>query len=291
MKENCITRCNDCMHKFFISFVVAVILIPQGVFAEGLAINAKSAILYDESGHKVLYQKNVNDVLPLASLTKVVAIYTFLQIHPATSSLVTYKQADEEMNYHYCARGESAMINLKDGDKISVKDLIYSSLMMSTNNTVETLVRVGGISRQKFIAKMNSYVRAWGATHTVFAEPTGLSEKNLSTAHDYALITQNIYKRSKMIRVASSTISYVFSVRNTQVSHTLTNVSTLVRAQTFPLISAKIGYLDNTHNLMTRINTKRGSLIAVVLGAKSGMVAVAESKNLLNYGISQLSKK
>ncbi len=276
---------------FFVLFLSAVFVIPQGVFAAGLAINAKSAILYDESGQKTLYQKNINAVLPLASLTKVAAIYTFLQFHPATSTVVAYKQADEEMNYQYCARGESAMIKLKDGDKVSVKDLIYSSLMMSTNNTVETLARVSGVSRQKFIAKMNSYARAWGATHTTFVEPTGLSENNLSTAHDYALITQNIYKRIQMIRTASSTITYVFYVRNTRVSHTLTNVSTLVRSQTFPSISAKIGYLDNTHNLMTRISTKKGSLITVVLGAKSGMVAVAESKNLLNYGISQLSKK
>ncbi|MEI7620651.1 MAG: RlpA-like double-psi beta-barrel domain-containing protein [Candidatus Falkowbacteria bacterium] len=250
------------------------------------ALSSKAAIVMRESDQKVIFSKNSTTTLPLASLSKMVAVKTFLDIDKNRNRLaevVSYKLQDEKNNYNYCKPWESAKLSLKDGDKLTIKDLIYSSLVGSTNNTVESLARVSGVSRAKFISLMNENVKAWGTKNTSFVEPTGLSPKNVSSALDYALITKRV-NRDGIIAAASSAKTYNVKVINTKKVKTIKNTNSLLGLSKYNISSSKTGYLDEAgYCLMTRFKEGKENLIAVTFNAKNRTASFNETAELMSY--------
>ncbi len=179
------------------------------------AVQAKTAIAVWEKTGKVAYEKSPNQQLPLASLSKIVAAKVFLDTKTSLDKVVTYKKADEDHNYEYCSPWQSAKLLVKDGETMTAKDLLYSALVGSANNAVESLVRASGLSREAFIARMNSTVKKWGATETKFVEPTGLSPDNMSSAHDYAIITKEALKDKNLQKIDTAK-TYSFKTINTK---------------------------------------------------------------------------
>lgn len=262
--------------------------IPSSGVTANPVLSSKAAIVMREKDEGVVFSKNSTTTLPLASLSKMVAVKTFLDINNNRNRLaevVSYKLQDENNNYKYCKSWESAKIKLKEGDKLTIKDLIYSSLVGSTNNTVESLVRVSGVSRERFIELMNDNVQKWGAKGTSFVEPTGLSPKNVSTALDYALITKRV-NRDGIIAAASSAKKYSFKTINDKKAHNIKNTNNLLISSKFSISSSKTGYLDEAgYCLMTRFKSGQDNLIAITFNAKSRASSFNETAELMDYGI------
>ena len=250
-----------------------------------LNITASSAVIVMEKDGRVLWGKNETDSAPLASLTKLVAVKIFLDTNPDMKQVATYKYQDEKYNYAYCKPWESARLKVKEGETLTINDLVYSALVGSANNAVESLVRVSGLSRDKFIAQMNSAVAAWGATGTFFVEPTGLSPKNVSSPLDYAIITKEVFANA-LIRNISTAPKYTFKTVNTKKSHTLTNTNQLLKLGAYSIIGSKTGYLDEAgYCLMTRVQTSSGNLIAINFGSKNKTANFADNEQLIRYGL------
>jgi len=254
------------------------------------AISAASAVIMRESDGSIIWGKNEEKVSPLASLTKLVAVKTFLDRRPSLNQVVSYKVQDENYNYLYCKPWESAKLTVKDGDTLTIENLIYSALVGSANNAVESLVRVSGLSRNDFIKKMNENVKSWGATSTFFFEPTGLSPKNVSSPLDYAIITKEVFT-NPLLQKISTVSSYTFKTINTKKQHKLTNTSRLVRNSQYPIIGSKTGYLDEAGScLMTRVKAPQGNLIAINFGSSSSAASFWDNEQLIRYGLRQLKK-
>jgi len=253
-------------------------------------VSAWSSVIMRESDGKILWDKNSQKVSSLASLTKIIAAQVFLDTKPTLSQIVTYKQQDEDYNYKYCKPGESAKLTVKDGDTLTLENLLYSALVGSANNAVEAFVRNSGLTRDEFIAKMNDKVASWGATSTSFIEPTGLSEKNVSSPHDYAIITREVFA-NPLIQKISTTYKYSFSTINTKQKHNLTNTNQLIAANKYNFIGSKTGYLNEArYCLMTRIKTALGNLIVVNFGSDSKNNNFLDNEKLIKYGIQLLKK-
>ena len=250
-------------------------------------VSAKSAIIMDEQGSEILWQKNAATTLPLASLTKLIAAKVFLDTRPSLDRVVAYSDRDEEYNYQYVDNEwESARLKVEEGETLTIADLLYSSLVGSTNNTVESLARLSGLPRHDFINKMNKLAADWGASSTRFIEPTGLSPENVSSAYDYAIITKEVLKHP-IIQKASVMAEYKFSTINTKKVHRLKNTSRLITASNFNITGSKTGYLDEAgYCLMTRAKAPNGrEIIVVTLGADSKDINFLETEDLINYGI------
>ncbi len=254
-------------------------------------LTASSAIIISEKTGEVIWGKNERNVSPLASLSKLVAIRVFLDTRPSLNKVVAYKYQDEKYNYEYCAPGESARLKVKEGETLTVENLLYSALVGSANNAIETLVRVSGLSRAEFIKKMNEKAMAWGATSTRFFDPTGLDPKNVSSPYDYAIITKEVFTNPLLVKI-STTAKYTFKTVNTKKAHTLTNTNDMVRAKDYPIIGSKTGYLEEAgHCLVTRVKTAAGNLIAINFGSKSKAGSLLDNENLIRYGLRQLQVK
>ncbi len=254
------------------------------------SISASSAIILREKDGSVVWGKNEKKISPLASLTKLVAVRTFLDLKPSLNKVVAYKVQDEKYNYQYCKPGESAKLAIKDGETLTIENLIYSALVGSANNAVESLVRVSGLSRADFIKRMNKNVKDWGATSTSFIEPTGLSPKNVSSPYDYAIISKEGYN-SPLIKKFSTVLSYTFKTINTKKSHTIKNTNQMLRANQYPIIGTKTGYLNEAgHCLMTRVSSPQGNLIVINFGSTSSANSFYDNEQLIRYGLLQLKK-
>lgn len=248
-------------------------------------IKSDAAIVIDEENEKVLFQKKSNEVLPLASLTKLMAIKVFLNTRPDLNKVVSYKKQDELYNYEWCEEWESAKLKVSEGETLTVEDLIYSALVGSANNAVETLVRVSGLSRDDFIKKMNETAKEWGATSTRFIEPTGLAPDNVTTAFDYALITKNVFTHP-IIQKASTIAEYEFYTINTKKYHRLRNTNKLINTNKFNITGSKTGYLNEAgYCLMTRVKIWGDqTIIVVTLGADDKQSSLDENELLIRYG-------
>ncbi len=248
---------------------------------------AAAAIVLDANNNQVLWQKNAQEIVPIASLTKMVAIKTFLDTKPNLNKTVTYSQKDEQEITKYCSLSEAALLRLKDGDQVKLKDLVYSALVGSANNAVESLVRLSGLSRTDFIKKMNANVKKWGATNTKFVEPTGLSTDNVSTAKDYALILKNT-SQDATIKKISTTAQYKFTTINTKKAHTIKNTNKLLREGQFELQSSKTGYLvEAGHCLAMAAQNKitKQKFIVVTLGSSSWNKSYQAASQLLTTAL------
>jgi len=248
-------------------------------------ITSKSAVVFEEDGQTILFNKSATTTLPLASLTKLVAVKVFLDTRPSLNKVVAYDKKDEEYNYEYCRQWESARLELDDGDTLTIEDLVYSSLVGSANNTIETLVRVSGLSRDDFIKEMNEVAAGWGAVATKFIEPTGLSPENVSSSLDYAIITKEVFK-NPIIQKASVSLEYEFYTINTNKRHKLRNTNQLIGLNKYNIVGSKTGYLDEAgYCLMTRVGLGSKFITTVIMGAGSRDISFYETEELIRYGL------
>lgn len=249
-----------------------------------LSVSAKAAIVFNSADKTVLWSKAEDSVLPLASLTKLAAVKIFLETKPDLNKVVAYSIKDEQLNNLYVPASQSARLRLKDGDTLPLKDFVYASLIGSTNNTVETLVRFSGLTRESFIARMNARVKQWGATQTRFVEPTGLSPKNVTTARDYVIIAREAFL-DPTIASASVRPSYSLTTRNTKTAHNFKNTNLIARETGSELLGSKTGYLDEAgHCLVTKWPTsKNKNVIVVLFGEPSRQASVDDTKILMSF--------
>lgn len=153
-------------------------------------VSAKSYVVIDLDRNVILMEKNPDKLLPMASITKLVTAVTakrlldkdeFITINSA--SLATY--------------GNEA--RLRSGEKFKYEELLYPLLMVSSNDASEALARAYVKGRKSFLSEMNAWVNSIGAYRTYFADPSGLSPLNVSTAKDLSIITKWIMENEPEI--------------------------------------------------------------------------------------------
>ncbi len=251
-------------------------------------INSTAALLIDEATAQDIFSRNAEAVMPLASLTKLVTAVVFLDTKPDWKKVVAYNKADEEKTWQYADKNDIAKLNLKDGDKLTIRDLWLTTLMASTNNTAETLARLSGLEREQFIQAMNDKVKDWGAFNANFIEPTGLSPLNVSSARDYAIISKAALQ-NKDIAEATSLARYKFTTRRDKIKKTIVNTNKLLAVMP-EITGGKTGYLDEAgYCLMSKVKFGQHNLIGVILGAPEREQSFTEMSDLLEYGIRQIT--
>ncbi len=267
-----------------------------GVSAQGLKdepiLKSRAAIVYDEQSGEVLFEKNSNDVIPLASLTKLVSLKVFLETEPDFNQVVEYKNQDLEYNYDWVERWEAiSRLRTTEGETMTIGDLFYTSLIGSANNTIESLVRVSGLERKDFIAKMNETVRSWGATSTLFFEPTGLSPQNVTTPYEYALIMKNVFE-DRVIREGSVLPRYEFTTIKSGNVHKIKNTNNIDRNYSYLISGSKTGYLhESLHCLALRISDPNGgNFFVITMGSETKSLSNSESEMLIKFGQKLLAK-
>lgn len=158
-------------------------------YAETPSITAESAIVIDLKTGRVLYEKNSEKQLPMASTTKILTALVAIE-NSDLDDLV--KISDETTNI------EGSSIYLKAGEAMTLKDLLYGLMLCSGNDAACTIAKyIGEGSIEDFIEKMNQKASEIGAYNSSFKNPHGLHDPNhYTTAYDLALIAQEAMKNN-----------------------------------------------------------------------------------------------
>ena len=169
-------------------------------------VTAPAYVVIDLDRNAVVLEKNADKLLPIASVTKLVTAVAAKKLLDEDQSITITKQA-------LAAYGNEA--RLREGEKMRVGELLYPLLMVSSNDSSEVLAQAYG--RKNFLKEMNAWVNSIGAYRTYFADPSGLSSQNVSTAHDLSIIAQWMLKNEP--EIFDITLAKAKTIR----THTWTN--------------------------------------------------------------------
>jgi len=240
-----------------------------------LALN-KRQLTYDPLGSSLAYVKydgvnfvggkNSQQILPLASLSKVMTAMVFLDTDPDFNKVVEI--TPEEIRYPCTlqACGSTSEVDLKVGDKIRIHDLWISMLTASSNQSAKILADNSGLAFEEFVARMNKKAESLGLKKTKFVEPAGLSPDNISTAEDFAKLSFAAFNDARIVE-GTSYVDYSFDVEAADGSLRTVNV----KNRNYSLLAfgpqaSKTGYLIEAQR---NSSIKKDNAIIVVLHALS----------------------
>ena len=260
--------------------IISICIIPKCVFAEEDIIpNATSGLLMEESTGKIIYEKDKDKQLAVASMTKMVAQIIILESIESGkikwNDIVTVSKNASDMG--------GSQIYLSENEKMSVKDIFKGVSMASANDGTVALAEYIAGSEEKFVKLMNKKVQELGLKNTSFKNCTGLDEEgHFSSSYDMALIARELLQHKDILKFSSVYEDYLRE--NTPNKFWLVNTNKLVRLYQ-GADGLKTGHTDNAGYCIAATAKKNNMrLIAIVLGEKDAKTRNSETTNLLDYG-------
>ena len=268
-------------------FLLILFIIPIGVFGEELIPNATSGILIEPYSGKIIFEKDKDKEVSVASLTKMVSQIIILEEvekgNIKWSDIVTVSKNASSMG--------GSQIYLSEGEKISVEDLMKGISVASGNDATVAMAEYISGSEEKFVKRMNKKVKELGLKHTHFVNSTGLDEKNhFSSAYDMGLIAKElIINHPEILKFSSIYEDYLRE--NTPNKFWLVNTNKLI-SQYSGTDGLKTGHTDDAGYCLSA-TTKRGNLrlIGIVLGESDSKIRNSETIDLLDYGFNNIKLK
>lgn len=189
------------MKKLLIVFIISMIFIPTTKAEElKLAENAKSAILIEASTGEILFEKNADEKLVPASMTKMMSM--LLIIESIENNILKWDQKIT-VSENASSMGGSQIL-LETGEKMTVKDLFKGVAIASGNDAVVALAEAIAGSEEGFVDMMNKRAKELKLKNTNFKTPHGLDTANhYSSARDMSLIAKELVKHEKVLEFTS----------------------------------------------------------------------------------------
>lgn len=246
---------------------------------EDLAPNAKSAIMIEASTGEILFQKNKDEKLAPASMTKMMSMLLIMEEiengNLKWNEMITTSEKASSMG--------GSQIFLKVGEKMTVEDLLKGVAIASGNDAVVALAeRVSG-SEEQFVKRMNIRAKDLGLKNTNFINATGLTADNhYSSAYDMSLIAKELVKHEKILEFTSTYEDYLR--KDTKSPFWLVNTNRLVRFKE-GVDGLKTGFTDEAGYCLTATMKKDNMrLITVVMKEENTNKRSADTTKMLDYG-------
>ena len=246
---------------------------------EDLAPNAKSAIMIEASTGEILFQKNKDEKLAPASMTKMMSMLLIMEEiengNLKWNEMITTSEKASSMG--------GSQIFLKVGEKMTVEDLLKGVAIASGNDAVVALAeRVSG-SEEQFVKRMNIRAKDLGLKNTNFINATGLTADNhYSSAYDMSLIAKELVKHEKILEFTSTYEDYLR--KDTKSPFWLVNTNRLVRFKE-GVDGLKTGFTDEAGYCLTATMKKDNMrLITVVMKEENTSKRSADTTKMLDYG-------
>lgn len=278
--------------KKLICFIVLLCFMgsfPTFVLAEeessvNLIPNAVSGVLMEAETGKIIFSKDMNKKVAIASMTKMVAQIIILEkIEEGKikwDDVVTVSKNAADMG--------GSQIYISEGEKITIEDLMKGISMASGNDATVAMAEVISGTEAKFVELMNKKVKELGLKNTQFKNCTGLDEDgHYSSAYDMAVIARElVVNHSEILKFSSVYEDYLRE--DTENKFWLVNTNKLVRFYE-GADGLKTGHTDNAGYCLAATAKKNGlRLIGIVLGEGNATVRNNETMELLDYGYQNL---
>ena len=247
-----------------------------------LDLKSSVALVVDQDTNEVLFSKNSQAVLPIASITKLMTAVVVTDAALPLNEVLTVTQDDVDTE-----KGSHSRLNV--GTQLTRGEMLHLALMSSENRAAHALGRnyPGGLSA--FVAAMNAKAQALGMTDTRYVEPTGLSSQNQSSAHDLATLVKSAHASYPLIRELSTSPEYQVDVGHRQLQ--FHNTNGLVSNPRWEIGLQKTGYISEAGRCLVMQASMAGrKLIMVFLDSSGRYTRIADAERVRKWVTAKFAK-
>ncbi|WP_051971613.1 serine hydrolase [Massilia sp. 9096] len=255
-------------------FLAAVLMTVSSAAALAVPFGSQSVLVVEDQTGKVLFEKNSAQLMPIASLTKLMTAMVVLDAHQDMNEPIEIEKQDVDMLKHSSSR-------VPVGANIPRRDVLQLALMSSDNRAAAALARTypGGIEAFKGAVKRK--IVALGMNQTVIEEPTGLNPQNRSTAADLVKMATAASQYPEITRITTSRKDLI-NIKGHEVEYHNTN--RLVGAKGWEIGLSKTGYTQEAGRcLIMRVKAAGKNATMVLLNAGASSVRVLDALNIRRH--------
>lgn len=239
-----------------------------------LALSSSAVMVKDQVTGAVIFEKNSQAVLPIASITKLMTAMVLLDAQPNLSETLTIGSEDVDM-----LKGTSS--RLRVGSQLTREEMLRIALMSSENRAASSLSRHYPGGREAFVAAMNHKARELELGDTRFEDPTGLTKANVSSPRDLATLVDAAYQYP-LIREFTTTASGEVNVSGRAMQYNNTN--SLVKSSAWDIGLSKTGYISEAGKcLVMQAWLGQKPVIIVLLDSWGKLTRVADANRIKRW--------
>ncbi|WP_239362766.1 serine hydrolase [Snodgrassella communis] len=245
----------------------------------GPLLSSQSALIMNNETGEILYQKNINQVRSIASISKLVSAMVVLDANQNMNEHITITDAEID-------RLKNSTSRLSVGTVMTRRELLHIGLMSSENRAIHALARTYPGGMPAFVDAMNRKVAELGMTNARFYEPTGLDPRNQATARDLALLVRGA-SQYPLIRQYSTDNSGSVYTSNGRIEQ-YRNSNALVREGAWPIALQKTGYIREAGRSMVLLTSVQNQPVTIVLlNSSSSTTRVSDARALRSWAMQQ----
>jgi D-alanyl-D-alanine carboxypeptidase (penicillin-binding protein 5/6) len=263
------------------ALLVTLCLLPGTAGAAGKPLPlARAWTLIEARTGTVLASHAAAQRLPIASTTKLMTAYVAMQELPLDKIV---RAAPYDAIY-----GES-LLELRAGQRVSVRDLLYGLILRSGNDAAHDLALAAAGSIPRFVGQMNRRAAALGLADTHYANPVGLDQRgNFSSARDLATLSRRLLRIPAFAKIANSRSALLRSLRPPRRIATINELLLDVPWAT----GVKTGHTFDAGYVLVGSGRRKGvDLISVAIGAPTDEARYSDNLELLEYGFSRYDRR
>jgi len=250
---------SDNIMKKIILAACVMFAFTGGAFAQpgGLNLRSQAALILDAEHGRILFHKNADAVLPIASITKLMTAIVVLDANLPLTEEIIIEDADVDILKNTRSR-------LRVGSSLVRRDMLRLALMSSENRAAAALGRTypGGISA--FVEAMNRKAFELGMGNSYFVDSTGLNSANVSTARDLAKLV-DAAEDYDIIREFSTTAKHAVVFGDEDRSLQFVNSNNLIRSGSWDIGVSKTGFLNEAGRCLVMQAKITGKTIIIIL--------------------------
>ena len=268
---------NDPMEAFALSHAQKIE--AQAMMA-GPLLTSQSALIFNNKTGEILYQKNADRVMPIASISKLMSAMVVLDARLDMNERITI--TSDEID-----RLKGTGSRLAVGTTLTRGELLHLSLMSSENRATHALGRTypGGMSA--FVAAMNAKAQSLGMYSSRFYEPTGLNFQNVSTAND---LNRMVAAASKYPLINKNSTSNYGSVWTANGRQNYKNSNALVREGSWNIELQKTGYIREAgRSMVVKANVQNQPITIVLLNSPTSTTRVNDARKIESWMLQRRS--
>lgn len=240
----------------------------------GPQVQSTSALVAEMNSGSVLFEKNANAVVPIASITKLMTAMVVLDSKPGLDEILTIEESDIDN-----LKGTHSRLPV--GSQLTRSEMLRLALMASENRAAAALSRYYPGGRPGFVAAMNRKATQLGLSDTRFEDPTGLTAANVSSARDLTRMVAAAHQYP-LIREFSTTTSYEVNLDGqTRVFH---NTNRLVASDNWQIGLSKTGFISEAGKCLVMLAWFNGKpLIIVLLDSWGKLTRIGDANRIKHW--------
>lgn len=244
--------------------------------ASKLKLASANVLVLDAKAGEPIYAKGADTVTPIASVTKLMTAMVVLDAQQPLDEPISVGIGDLDL-----LKGSHSRLNL--GSELSRRDMLRLALMASENRAASSLARHYPGGTEAAVEAMNRKAQSLGMTRTRFADPTGLSSDNVSTASDLALMVRAAAGYD-LIRDATTTSSHYVEVQPTGRIIGYNNTNALVRGGQWDIQVSKTGFIREAGKCLVMLaNIASRPVVIVLLDSYGRLTRIGDANRVKHW--------